>query len=133
MLYQPRPSIADGRGHRRKAHHSDIVHGALACALSVLATMIMAVRLAVLPVLPIGQRPAAIRTFYQSGKNLRCTILALPTAVCYLLLYLPENLLADNRLLRVLHPPAPIHLGLAYPPLVLKGNVRFPVVNGMPI
>ena len=76
---------------------ADIVHGALACALPVLATMIMAVRLAVLPVLPIGQRPAAIRTFYQSGKNLRCTILALPTAVCYLLLYLPENLLADNR------------------------------------
>ena len=33
---------------------ADIVHGALACALPVLATMIMAVRLAVLPVLPIG-------------------------------------------------------------------------------
>ena len=29
---------------------ADIMHGALACALSVLATMIMAVRLAVLPV-----------------------------------------------------------------------------------
>ncbi len=63
-------------------------------------------------------------------KNLRCTILALPAAVCYLLLYLPENLLADNRLLRVLHPH-PFTLGLAYPPLVLKGNVRFPVMNGM--
>ena len=50
------------------------------------------------PVLPIGQRPAAIRTFYQPGKNLRRTILALSAAVCYLLLYLPENLFADNRL-----------------------------------
>ena len=73
----------------------------------------MAVRLAVLPVLPIGQRPAAIRTFYQSGKNLRRTILALSAAVCYLLLYLPENLFADNRLLRVLYPH-PFTLGLAY-------------------
>ena len=90
----------------------------------------MAVRLAVLPVLPIGQRPAAIRTFYQSGKNLCCTVLAFSAAVCYLLLYLPENLLTDNRLLRVLHPH-PFTLGLAYPPFVLKGNVRFPVVDGM--
>ena len=95
---------------------------------SVLATMIMAVRLAVLPVLPIGQRPAAIRTFYQPGKNLSRTVLALPAAVCYLLLYLIENLLTNNRLLRVLHPH-PFTLGLAYPPLVLKGNVRFPVVD----
>lgn len=130
MLYQPRPVLQTGEDIGVKHIIADIVHGALACALSVLATMIMAVRLAVLPVLPIGQRPAAIRTFYQSGKNLRCTILALPTAVCYLLLYLPENLFADNRLLRVLHPH-PFTLGLAYPPFVLKGNVRFPVVDGM--
>ena len=130
MLYQPRPVLQTGEDIGVKHIIADIVHGALACALSVLATMIMAVRLAVLPVLPIGQRPAAIRTFYQSGKNLRCTILALPAAVCYLLLYLPENLFADNRLLRILHPH-PFTLGLAYPPLVLKGNVRFPVVDGM--
>ena len=104
MLYQPRPVLQTGEDIGIKHIITDIVHGALACALPVLATMIMAVRLAVLPVLPIGQRPAAIRTFYQSGKNLRCTILALPAAVCYLLLYLPENLFADNRLLRVLHP-----------------------------
>ena len=124
MLYQSRPVLQTGEDIGIKHIITDIVHGALACALPVLATMIMAVRLAVLPVLPIGQRPAAIRTFYQSGKNLRCTILALPAAVCYLLLYLPENLLADNRLLRVLHPH-PFTLGLAYPPLVLKGNICF--------
>lgn len=91
MLYQPRPVLQTGEDIGVKHIIADIMHGALACALSVLATMIMAVRLAVLPVLPIGQRPAAIRTFYQSGKNLRRTILALSAAVCYLLLYLPET------------------------------------------
>ena len=75
MLYQSRPVLQTGEDIGIKHIITDIVHGALACALPVLATMIMAVRLAVLPVLPIGQRPAAIRTFYQSGKNLRCTIL----------------------------------------------------------
>src|SRR5699024_3472352 len=100
------------------------------CALSVLATMIMAVRLAVLPVLPIGQRPAAIRTFYQSGKNMRCIILALPAAVCYLLLYLPENLFADNWLLCMLHSH-PFSLWLAYSPLVLKENVCFPEMDSI--
>ena len=71
---------------------------------------------------PVGQRPAAIRTFYQPGENLCRTVLALPAAACYLLLHLIENLLADNRLLRVLHPH-PIALGLAYPTLVFEGNV----------
>src|SRR5699024_3447020 len=130
MLYQPRPVLQTGEDIGIKHIITDIVHGALACALPVLATMIMAVRLAVLPVLPIGQRPAAIRTFYQSGKNLRFTLFALPAAVCIVLLYLPENLLAVTRLLRLLHPH-PFTLGFAYPPLVLKGNVRFPVRNGM--
>lgn len=130
MLYQPRPVLQTGEDIGIKHIIADIVHGTLACALSILATMIMAVRLAVLPVLPIGQRPAAIRTFYQSGKNLCCTVLAFSAAVCYLLLYLTENLFADNWLLRVLHPH-PFTLGLAYPPLVLKGNVCFPVVDGM--
>ena len=49
---------------------------------------------------------------------------------CYLLLYLPENWFTDNRFLRVLHPH-PFALGLAYPPLVLKGNIGFPVMDGM--
>ena len=92
--------------------------------------MVVAIGLAVLPVLPVGQRPAAVRTLYQSRKNLCRAILALPPAACNLFLYLPENLFADNRLLRVLHPH-PFTLGLAYPPLVLKGNVCFPVVDGM--
>ena len=90
----------------------------------------MAVGLTVLPVLPVGQRPAAIRTFYQPGENLCRTVLALPAAACYLLLHLIENLLADNRLLRVLHPH-PIALGLAYPTLVFEGNVCFPIVDSM--
>ena len=130
MLHQPRPVLQTGEDIGVKHIIADIVHGALACALPVLATMVMAVGLTVLPVLPVGQRPAAIRTFYQPGKNLCRTVLALPAAACYLLLHLPENLLADNRLLRVLHPH-PIALGLAYPPLVLKGDVCFPVVDGM--
>ena len=78
----------------------------------------------------IRDRPAAVRTLYQPRKNLCRAILALPPAACDLLLYLPENLFADNRLLRVLHPH-PFALGLAYPPLVLKGNIGFPVVDGM--
>ena len=80
MLYQPRPVLQTGEDIGIKHIIADIVHGALACALSVLATMIMAVGLTVLPVLPVGQRPAAIRTFYQPGKNLCRTVLALPAA-----------------------------------------------------
>ena len=119
MLYQPRPVLQTGEDIGVKHIVADIVHGALACALSVLATMIMTVSLAVLPVLPHRTATSRNPHIYQSGKNLRRTILALPAAVCYLLLYLPENLFADNRLLRVLHPH-PFTLGLAYPPLVLK-------------
>ena len=100
--YQPRPVLQTGEDIGVKHIIADIVHGALACALPVLATMVMAVGLTVLPVLPVGQRPAAIRTFYQPGKNLCRTVLALPAAACYLLLHLIENLLADNRLLVLL-------------------------------
>ena len=98
MLYQSRPVLQTGKDIGVKHIIADIVHGALACALTVLATMIVTIGLAVLPVLSIGQRPAAIRTLYQSRKNLCRTVFAFPSAACYLLLYLPENLLADNRL-----------------------------------
>src|SRR5699024_6569815 len=130
VLYQRRPVLQTGEDIGVKHIIADVVHGALACALPVLATMVVAIGLAVLSVLPVGQRPAAVRTLYQPRKNLCRAILALPPAACDLLLYLPENLFADNRLLRVLHPH-PFTLGLAYPPLVLKGNVCFPVVDGM--
>src|SRR5699024_965857 len=130
VLYQRRPVLQTGEDIGVKHIIADVVHGALACALPVLATMVVAIGLAVLSVLPVGQRPPAVGTLYRPRKNLCRAILALPPAACDLLLYLPENLFADNRLLRVLHPH-PFALGLAYPPLVLKGNIGLPVVDGM--
>src|SRR5699024_6711939 len=45
-------------------------------------------------------------------------------------LCLPVSLFADDRVLRLLDPH-PCALGLAYPPLDLKGNIGLPVVDGM--
>ncbi len=130
MLYQRRPVLQTGEDIGVKHIIADVVHGALACALPVLAAMVMAVRLAVLSVLPVGQRPAAVRTLYSIRKK---SVLCHPCTLRRRLQSVPVPAgkpVADNRLLRVLHPH-PFTLGLAYPPLVLKGNVGFPVMNGM--
>ena len=60
--------------------------------LPVLATMVVGIGIFVLAVHTIGQRPAAVRTFYQPGKYLRCAVLLPSAPVANLLLYLTEHI-----------------------------------------
>lgn len=60
-------------------------------SLPVLATMVVGIGIFVLAVHTIGQRPAAVRTFYQPGKYLCCAVLLPSAPVANLLLYLTEH------------------------------------------
>lgn len=60
-------------------------------SLPVLATMVVGIGIFVLAVHTIGQRPAAVRTFYQPGKYLCCAVLLPSAPVANLLLYLTEQ------------------------------------------
>src|SRR5699024_11959788 len=82
---------------------ADIVHGTLVQSLPVLATMVVGIGIFVLAVHTIGQRPAAVRTFYQPGKYLCCAVLLPSAPVANLLLYLTEHIFGHNRFVGVLH------------------------------
>ena len=87
----------------------------------------MAVRLAVLSVRTEAHRPSAVRTLYQTGEDLRGSVLLLSAAVGDLFLHLFKDLRRDNGFVGILYSE-PFLLRLAYLFLVLVGDVGLLVV-----
>lgn len=92
--------------------------------------MVIAVGLFVLLIHTIGHRPAAIRTFYKPGKDLRCSVFLFSTAMSNLLLHLSEHIRRDNSFVGVLHT-IPFLLRLPHLFLVLERDVALLIVNAV--
>src|SRR5699024_7148118 len=109
---------------------ADIVHGAVTGALAVVAAMVVSIGLFVLLVHAKRQRPAAVCTLHQPGKDLCRTVFLLAAARLNQLLHPVKDVLTDKGFMGIFHTN-PFLFRLADLFLVLIGDIGLLVVDAV--